>query len=251
MAAMSSVGGQAMGSREELAGFIDKWRSRWPEWRVAETFVPRPERERALAWFALRQELTDAAWRGEDPRPGEAKLGWWAEELQGWAQGRRRHPLGIVLQPLAVPWTLLAACLPALQASREPAAGIDEAIAVLEPFAEGVAGIAATLYDSDTPAPATGAIVALLAERLLLDEAAVPLQVRARLGVAATAQDAARAWARELLQRWPPPHHGARAGRIHAALLRERLRRHAAGVPMAQPLPPWRALATAWRAARG
>jgi hypothetical protein len=54
-----------------------------------------------------------------------------------------------------------------------------------------------------------------------------------------------------LLQRWPPPHHGARAGRIHAALLRERLRRCAAGDPMSQPLPQWRALATAWRAARG
>ena len=240
-----------MSDTEALASFIDKWRARWPEWRVAEAFVPPPERARALAWFALRQELTDAAWGGTDPRPGEAKLGWWAEELQGWAQGRRRHPLGIVLQRLAVPWTLLAACLPALQASREPAAGIDEAIAVLEPFAEGVAGIASTLYASDTPAPATGAIIALLAERLLLDEAAVPLQVRARLGATATAQDVARAWARDLLQRWPPPHHGARAGRIHAALLRERLRRCAAGAPMSQPLPQWRALVTAWRAARG
>ncbi|MCJ0824439.1 phytoene/squalene synthase family protein [Luteimonas sp. 50] len=243
--------GLAMSASEELASFLDKWRARWPEWRVAEVFVPRAERERALAWFALRQELTDAAWGGTDPRPGEAKLGWWAEELQGWAQGRRRHPLGIVLQRLELPWTLLAACLPALQASREPAAGIDEAIAVLEPFAEGVAGIAATLYDSDTPAPATGAIVGLLAERLLLDEGAVPLQVRARVGADASVHDAARAWARELLQRWPPPHHGARAGRIHAALLRERLRRCAAGAPMAQPLPRWRALATAWRAARG
>jgi hypothetical protein len=205
----------------------------------------------AVAWFALRQELTDAAWGTSDPRPGEAKLAWWVEELQGWAQGRRRHPLGLVLQRLPVPWALLAACLPALLASRAPAADIDEAIAVLEPFAEGVAGIAATLYDSDTPAPATGAIVGLLAERLLLDEAAVPLQIRARLGAAASAQDATRDWARELLQRWPPPHHGARAGRIHAALLRERLRRCAAGAPMSQPWSHWRALATAWRAARG
>jgi hypothetical protein len=240
-----------MSDNEALASFLDKWRARWPEWRVAEAFVPQAERERALAWFALRRELTDAAWGGTDPRPGEAKLGWWVEELQGWAQGRRRHPLGLVLQRLPVPWTLLAACLPALLASRERAADIDEAIAVLEPFAEGVAGIAATLYASDTPAPAAGAVIGLLAEHLLLDETAVPLQVRARLGAAASAQDATRAWARELLQRWPPPHHGARAGRIHAALLRERLRGCADGKPMAQPLSHWRALATAWRAARG
>ena len=50
--------------------------TRWPEWHVAEVFVPRrAARTGASAWFALRQELTDAAWGGSDPRPGEAKLG--------------------------------------------------------------------------------------------------------------------------------------------------------------------------------
>ncbi|RFP60778.1 squalene/phytoene synthase family protein [Cognatiluteimonas weifangensis] len=241
-----------MSGEAALTGFIDKWRARWPEWRVAEVFVPAAERERALAWFTLRQELTDAAWGGSDPRPGEAKLGWWAEELQGWAQGQQRHPLGLALQALPAPWSALAACLPALLASRERATDAEEAIAVLEPFAEAVAGIAATLFASTTPAPASGTVVGLLAERLLLEEVAVPLQVRARLGEAAPPQALARAWAQELLQRWPPPHQGARSGRIHAALLRARLRRCAAGGhPVRQPLPAWQALAVAWRAARG
>ena len=36
-----------MGEHEALQGFLDKWRSQWPEWRVAESFVPGPQRERA------------------------------------------------------------------------------------------------------------------------------------------------------------------------------------------------------------
>ena len=73
-----------MSDPQALAAFLDKWRERWPEWSVAEVFIPAHDREMAVAWFALLQELTDAAWGGSDPRPGEAKLGWWAEELLGW-----------------------------------------------------------------------------------------------------------------------------------------------------------------------
>ena len=88
-----------MEGREDLDSFLDKWRLRWPEWRVAEAFVPAAARDTALAWMGLRQELADAAWAGVDPRPGEAKLGGWAEELLGWSKGARRHPLARVLQP--------------------------------------------------------------------------------------------------------------------------------------------------------
>src|SRR5690606_14891514 len=78
-----------------LEAFLDKWRARWPEWRIAEVFVPAPRRPATLAWLGLRQELADAAWGGADPRPGAAKLAWWSDELRGWASGRRRHPLGL------------------------------------------------------------------------------------------------------------------------------------------------------------
>lgn len=236
---------------QALSGFADKWRARWPEWRVAEAFVPASQRNIAVAWFALRQELTDAAWGGTDPRPGEAKLGWWIQELHGWSQGRRRHPLGLALQPLPVSWSLLAACVPALLASRERATDTEHAIVALESFAEGVAGIAATLFGGDSPVPARIVVVGLLAEQVLLQgDAAVPLRTRAQLVETAPLR-AARAWAAELLQRWPQPHGGARPGRIHAALLRERLRRFVAGRAPSQPLPRWRALWIAWRAARG
>jgi phytoene/squalene synthetase len=238
-------------AQQSIAGFLDKWQARWPEWAIASVFVPQAQRELAAAWFALRNELTDAAWTGQDPRPGEAKLAWWSEELQGWEQGRRRHPLGIVLQRHAVPWTSLAASLPALLGSRERASDAHEAIDVLEPFAEGVAGISASLFTgASTPAPARSVVVGLLAERVLVGgDAAVPLHVLAASERQAP-QAAARAWARELLERWPPPHEGAIPGRIHAAMVRERLRSHVAGADPARPLRGWRALLTAWRAAR-
>lgn len=240
-----------MSDAGSLASFVDKWRARWPEWRVAEAFVPEAQRETAQAWFALRQELTDAAWGGEDARPGEAKLAWWAEELHGWSQGRRRHPLGLALQRLPAPWQLLATCLPALRASRERQANAAQAIAILEPFAEAVAGIAATLFASDTPAPAAGAVVSVLAEQVLQrGDAVVPLHARARLGEAVGPDMAARDWAGELLRHWPSPREGSRPGRIHAALVRARLQRFASGGHRDAPLPYWTVLFATWRAAR-
>ena len=228
-----------MSDREALQGFLDKWRSQWPEWPVAEVFVPQAQRERALAWFALRDELSEAAWGGDDPRPGEAKLGWWAEELDGWSRGARRHPLGLALQKIPAPWSNLATCLPALRASRERPAGLDAALFALEPYAEAVAGVAQHLFESETPAPAHNVVVSLLAERVLRHpDGATPL---GDLDV--------RGWARGLLAQWPQPGDGTRPGRIHAAVVRGRLQRYAQG--KSPVLPRLSALATAWRAARG
>ena len=192
------------------AEFIAKWREHWPEWSVAETFVPEEQREVAAAWFALRHELTEAAWAGGDPRPGEAKLAWWREELQGWAKGARRHPLGSVLQKQPVPWILLADSIPALFASRGAAPDPDQAAIRLEPFAEGVASIGVTLFADaalppPSPPPPRSVVYGLLAERLLRQgDAAVPDSIRVEAG-----DNAVQAWAARLLQRWAPPHHGA------------------------------------------
>ncbi len=235
----------------ERDSFIGKWRARWPEWQVAEAFLPGATRAAWSAWFALRQELADAAWAGADPRPGEAKLAWWAEELQGWSQGRRRHPLGAGLQSLPAPWTRLAAALRALAAARDRATDLAEANAVLAPFADAVASVDAVLA-SDPDARDAGTVAfGLLGQRALLgDDNAVPLQVRARLGAGASGREQSVAWAQELLRQWPALQ-GARAERIHAALVRERLRLGvAAGADGGRPLQYWRVLATAWRAAR-
>lgn len=238
-----------MSDQQALSGFLDKWRARWPEWSVAEVFIAPAQRDVAVAWFALLQELLDAAWTGSDPTPGQAKLAWWAEELQGWSQGRRRHPLGIALQRRPAPWASLAATLPALQATREPADDADLAFAALRPVAACMDEVMQALSAFGGADQPTDAAAGLLAQHLmLLGDAAVPLRIRARAKT--NGGDAsARAWANGLLQRWPSPF-GARTQRIFMVLLRERMRRFAGGGDLAQPLPRMTALWSAWRAAR-
>lgn len=228
-----------MSESQALDGFVAKWQARWPEWVAAEPFIAAAHRGRARAWLALRDELLEAAWAGEDSRPGEAKLGWWAEELDGWSRGARRHPLGSVLQKVPAPWSNLAACLPALRASRERPRDLEDALFALEPYAEALAGIAQHLFDTEAPAPARNVVVSLLAERVLrFPDASTPL---GDLDV--------RGWARGLLAQWPPPGDGTRPGRIHAAIVRARLQRYATGRDPV--LPRLAVLPVAWRAARG
>lgn len=221
-----------------LDDFVAKWQARWPEWSVAEPFVLPAHRSLAKAWFTFRDELLDAAWSGADARPGEAKLGWWAEELDGWSQGARRHPLGAALQKVPAPWSNLAACLPALRASRERPHDLQNAMFALEPYAEALAGIAQHLFAATSPAPGRNVVISLLAERLLrFPDTSTPL------GDVDT-----RRWARGLVEQWPPPGDGTRPGRIHAAIVRARLERYALGrAPRVPRLP---ALLVAWRAAR-
>jgi hypothetical protein len=216
-----------------LESFVAKWRMRWPEWSVAEVFVPAAQREVAAAWFALLQELTDAAWAGDDPTPGLAKLAWWQEELSGWAQGRRRHPLGGVLQGHDAPWHGLASVLPVLQASRVPPPDAVSALDLLRGFTGTAAAVEQALFETRHDFATADEISATL------------LAVHARWRTdGAEAIPAKRASG--LLAQWP-----ARPGplprRILAALARARLR---SGAPASRALPPWRALWVAWRAAR-
>ncbi|HET8818066.1 MAG TPA: phytoene/squalene synthase family protein [Xanthomonadaceae bacterium] len=227
--------------------FIAKWRARWPEWAIAEVFLQSRRRAPAQAWFALLQELGDAAWGGTDPRPGEAKLAWWAEELDGWGRGARRHPLGQVLMPRAASWAALAAALPTLQASRERPRDTTAAVGGIAPFALAGAAVEAELSGTPATTASSGDLAsALLAERLLHHaDGAVPLQL-----LAAGEARAGQAWAAALLETWPSGAPVARARRLHALLQRARLAQLARGVATPAPLPPWLTLWRAWRAAR-
>ncbi|QNP40447.1 phytoene/squalene synthase family protein [Lysobacter solisilvae (ex Woo and Kim 2020)] len=231
-----------MSEREAIDSFIDKWRARWPEWSVAEVFVPHAQRETAAAWMALVQELTDAAWGGSDPRPGEAKLGWWAEELQGWTRGIRRHPLGIVLQKFPVDWLLLARALPALRDSRERPVDSDEAHTQLRPFAEAAASIEAGLFGGAADAQALVAANLLQLRLAHHPGEAVPLQVLAQVGEGA----ALAAWSQQLAGRISV-RGGTAPRRVLAGIAKSRLRRGDA----VQPVGAMRALWAAWGAARG
>ena len=231
---------------EALDAFIGKWRARWPEWSVAEVFVAPAQRPVALAWAALQQELTDAAWGGSDARPGEAKLLWWQEELHGWSLGRRRHPLGGALQRQPAPWSELAAALPGLRDSRERPADREESVAQLLPLASVAAAIEQGLFGGlQTTTSIERLIVATwLQARLARDGAtAVPLSALAQRAGESAGE---AAWRDELLRHWPAADGATVPRRLWAAIARARLARGAPG----QPLAPWMALWAAWRGAR-
>lgn len=210
--------------------FVAKWQARWPEWNIGVVFIPAAQRETAFAWFALLQELTDAAWTGTDATPGLAKLAWWNEELLGWAKGARRHPLGEALQARPVPWTALAAGLLPLQASRDRPPSATPTQAGLDGIALAVAECEESLFGAGSnPGAAAGAIAFdLLATRQLLQGTA---DLAAPPSGTAVAQDAC-----------------TRPRRLQTAFVRERLRRAASGQALAAS--PWRNLWRAWRAAR-
>lgn len=219
---------------DDAAAFVAKWRGAWPEWGVVEGFVPVAEREPGTAWQALQFELQEAAWGGADARPGEAKLAWWSEELAGWAQGRRRHPLGAVLQRRATRWSELAMALPSLAATRTRPASGDDARASLAPVASAVASIESELLGGRTDAQAVAA--GWLHARLARHPAdAVPLD-----------QPDASAWARTLARGWPRATGAPATRRIELALARSRLARGDASTPRS----PLAALWAGWRAAR-
>lgn len=225
----------------DLDDFLGKWRGRWPEWRIAQVFLPEPQRLLADAWLALLQEWTDAAWAGDDPTPGFAKLGWWQEELLGWSKGLRRHPLGRVLQKRSAPWATLAAALPALRAARDPLrawAPPAEVLSTLQPMIAAVDACEAVLFAADGR-PAGDGFSLLAAHALWHREDAEAAQQ-------------ARAWARALAARAPAKaatRSATRPRRIHDALGHGRLLRFIARGKVVA-LPPAVALWRAWRAAR-
>jgi len=213
--------------------FVAKWQARWPEWNVGAAFVPAGQRDVAFAWFALLQELTDAAWGGADATPGLAKLAWWNEELRGWAKGGRRHPLGEVLQARPAPWDVLATGLLPLQASRERPPSGDPAQAGLDAVATAVAECEEALFGDRVRAGDTVAAAAAIAFDL--------------------AAERRMAWSEQGLAEppgtVPTPGAGTRPRRLQSAFVRERWRSAVAnGQPRAAS--PWRTLWLAWRSAR-
>jgi hypothetical protein len=234
-----------------LDSFLDKWRSRWPEWQMAEVFVPRRQRGTALAWFALAQEFEDAMNAEGDPTPADAKLGWWREELRDWSKQRSRHPLGRVLEPQRAPWALLADALPALQRMRERPRDAAAAFAVAEPLAKAMVAVEDALFYPDQRwgtsllgTRSQAMACHLLAARLsAAGEAAVPQELPGR-------NDAVlQAWADTLLRQWPPHAGEAMPRKQWSALVRLRLQGIGGGEQAA--LSRWRLLWSCWRAARG
>ncbi|KAF1015778.1 MAG: hypothetical protein GAK31_01255 [Stenotrophomonas maltophilia] len=235
-----------------LDSFLDKWRTRWPEWSVAEPFVPETLRERTVAWFALVQEFDDMLNTNGDPLPADAKLAWWGEELRSWSAQRSRHPLGRVLEPVRAPWAPLADALPDLVEARGVAVDAAAAERALAAFAEAIAAVEAVLFaetaGQGTPRKGAGRAVLLqtLAQRLQdAGVAGIPRALLAGEDVSAAPQR----WAQQLLKGWAVRVPGPRPRRIWASLARARLAAQAAGKPI--EATSVRTLLRVWWAARG
>lgn len=209
-----------MSDREALAATLEGWRARWPEWQVAENFIAAETRDIAAAWFMLVGELAAAAWGSSDPTPGLAKLGWWQEELRGWAKGLRRHPLGLALQKQAVEWSDFADSLGVLR--DRDLAGADEpaALAALQPFLTATAWVERQLFGE---AARDSAALQLL--RTLRVSAGLPVPAAAAL------------------------RGGPRPRRLFDALAMARANAVRNGDAIV--VSRWRTLVLAWRAARG
>lgn len=237
-----------MSDSSALDNFLEKWRARWPEWSVAEIFVPSERRDRAVAWFALLQEFDDVLNVAGDPLPADAKLAWWGEELRGWQAQRSRHPLGRRLEPVRAPWSRLADALPALRVARAQAASADAAFDTLAHYAEAVADVEAVVL-GQTARPQAICAQAWSTRLGELGTSSTPVAVARNAGQGEHAL--VRAWGAELLHRWGRPRDGARERRILAAFAQARLARMIrTGAPAALPSRAT-LLFTAWRAARG
>lgn len=214
-----------------LDSFLDKWRTRWPEWSVGETFVAPDRRARAVAWFALQQEFEDAMNIAGETLPADAKLAWWGEELRGWSQRRSRHPLGRVLEPVQADWAGLAQALPLLIEAREPAVSGEAALAQLQPWGEAMERVEAALLGGQ--ASARLFVVQALAQRMIEAHVAAPPQDHTGTDTAARQ----RGWAASLLRVWPAFGQAAPERRLWASYARGRLQRfvQAGGKEVALP----------------
>jgi len=212
---------------------IHRQMARTLEWAIAEAFIPAAQRPLAAAWFALLHELTHAAWALE-PAPGLAKLGWWQDELNGWAKGIRRHPLGEALLAQPLPWRELATALNGLAVSREtipenPLAAVD-----LQPLARAIADCEAILFEIPSPAANTDSAHHSILTDALAEQALLRGEAEAATRLHSTPTTAPTT---------------ALPRRLHAAILAGRLHQLRRGSPV-YPLPAWRTLISAWRAAR-
>lgn len=233
-------------SSTALESFLDKWRSRWPEWSVAAPFVAESQRELAVAWFALLQEFDDMLNTAGDPLPADAKLAWWGEELRSWAAQRSRHPLGRLLEPVRAPWAQLADALPDLVEARTVALDGASAERALANYADAVAAVEATLF-SDKPRAGAGRAVLLQTLAQRLQDAGVAGVPRSVLDE--DSSSAAQRWAQSLLKGWGARVPGPRPRRVWSSLARARVAAQAAGKPI--EATPMRTLLRVWWAARG
>ena len=267
-------------SADALASFEAKWAQARPELPLALRFAPASMRPFISAFACLASEIAHAAFQLAEPEVAATKLHWWAEELSGFAEGRARHPLTVVLAGHApireLGANVWASVVPAAFAQRDaaPVSALDKLLGAYARFEMPLASIEATLhpeFDVEMSAKAASLSRAFdeiirLPELLARDRLPISLDLLARhqlsrndLGQPGSLRDAAlrdhflalATHMSSLERRGLSP---LTAIRLHADLQRSR-RAARAGDPLAESVRnldrlPFSSAWVGWRAAR-
>ena len=228
-------------NKEIFAGATEQWQLTCPEWTIVETFLPRDQRALARAWFTLECILQQIMNVTGDQQPMHAKMQWWQDELHQWATCRSRHPLGQVLTPFPAPWTLLADALPDLWRISAVPNTIQDARQRLYRLLSALDCVEQSLFGTPTIPP-----------RPALDEILIPwLDARRRSGAQGIPEGISnQEWQQILLTAWPRARTTAVPRRIWCALQKQRLINAMHPHPAQRITYTWRALWSAWHAAR-
>lgn len=250
----------------EADSYIAQWLVREPAMELAQVFCAPGQRRRVALWSCLQHELDDAAFNLSDASVTQAKLAWWADELQRGAVGAARHPLlrEVFEQPGARAidarrWAAPAQQALALALDERSCADVDGLVQRYLPYASALAAIESALFDGRSSAQA------LSVERIVRRLGAAgapraamewPLQLLARhqlgrdaLATGSNAVALRRDLAAPLLARLPSAIGAPRHRRMRQALDTWRLKQWQRGLDAPAPTG-WRRLWLLWRAAR-
>ena len=167
-----------------FASYLEKWLEAEPEARLMRLFVPAARAPGTAATLVMLHELESAAFALE-PRPAQAKLAWWQEELRRHGEGAPRHPITLALGP--TPGDASLAPLPAatarwLELDAVPAFGQWLAFASSLAEAQARALVPAAGVRETDPAPVLARILSRF-ERLAADpRGLLPLDVLTQSG---------------------------------------------------------------------
>lgn len=240
--------------------FLDKWRTHEPEMEVAEAFCARAERARFRLWGVLLHELLESAYAPSEPAVAQARLAWWAEELDA---RRGRHPVSATVLESgagAVPVAPVALAAQQLVGAGRAPRTLADALQDMQSMAAAIARAEEAMFGGSAAAEQVQ-IAASLIVRAALEACAGRALARDRMPM-------------DLLARWPLTAAGDAGGlrrelavqllavvgaagsgevlfrRARSGFDRWRLGRWRSGAP-GQNVPALRALWIARRAARG
>ena len=189
---------------------LQKWWERWPEWTIAEVFLPAPQRLIAVAWFSVLMEWEDLLDQRRERNIVSARLRWWQDELAQWSEQHTSHPLAPLLAAIDAPWKQLAHGLSDLEAIHTVPPSFALARMAIARLLDAIVAIEMRLFPGECPCDPDALLLHWLAARCGGGEEGIPEGM------------SMDGWRLALLHAWPERPPGGRARRLLSALARKR-----------------------------